>query len=69
MHPFKLVMNRNQLKSNVIRVGEIGKKTQDIFERTFRLDHHSAIGASRLIKHNHEGISDPLRQDSSSKSV
>lgn len=32
MHPFKLVMNRNQLTSNVIRMGEIRKKTQNILE-------------------------------------
>ena len=69
MHPLKLVVNRNQLTSNVIRMGEIGNKTQYIFEGTFRIDHYSAIGASRLITHDQELISNLLRQDSSNKSV
>ena len=53
MHPLQLVVNRQQLLADVIGVGKIRQRLQNILQGSLGINQQSAIGAAWLNSHGH----------------
>ena len=51
MHPLQLVVNRQQLLADVIGVGKIRQRLQNIFQGSLGIDQQTAIGAALSLIH------------------
>ena len=60
MHPLQLVVNRQQLLADVIGVGKIRQRLQNILQGSLGINQQTAIGAAWLNSHGHNFISIPF---------
>ena len=60
MHPLQLVVNRQQLLADVIGVGKIRQRLQNILQGSLGINQQSAIGAAWLNSHGHNIVSIPF---------
>lgn len=60
MHPLQLVVNCQQLLADVICVGKIRQRLQNIFQGSLCIDQQTAIGAAWLNSHGHNIVFSPF---------